>query len=129
MFKKRPLGFWLGAIAACVMLVANIVFILVDRGDRTFSWITAILILVGVLGEALVIGKNPVFAPLIPAICYGVALSMHLYLGLPTLSDVVNGVNFVGGNPTAVLAFGGIFLVGTVLALAASFMRQTEKAK
>lgn len=129
MFKGKTVGFWVGVIATAMMLIADIAFIIVNRGDKTFSWVTAGLILAGVLGEVLVVGKNPVFAPLIPAICYGVALSMHLYLGLPTLSDIVNGVNFVGGNSTAVLVFGGIFLFGTVLAVAASFMGQTEKAK
>lgn len=30
---------------------------------------------------------------------------INLYIGLPTLSDVWNGVNFIGGNPLAVMVF------------------------
>jgi len=43
---------------------------------------------------------------------------------LPTASDVVNGVNFVGGNFMMFLIFGIIFLVGTVMAIIACFTKQ-----
>jgi len=126
LFKDRTLGFWIGFLAASLMLVANIVFIIVNHGDRTFSFITFGLIIVGVLGELLVLLKNYFFAPILPAVSFGVALSMHFYLGFPTLSDVVNGVNFIGGNPQAVIVFGIAFAIGTIAALISSFMKQSR---
>ncbi|MCM3172002.1 MULTISPECIES: hypothetical protein [Paenibacillus] len=126
LFKDRTLGFWIGFMAASLMLVANIVFLIVNHGDRTFSFITFGLIIAGVLGELLVLLKNYFFAPILPAIAFGVALSMHFYLGFPTLSDVVNGVNFIGGNPQAVLVFGITFTIGTIAALISCFMKQSK---
>lgn len=126
LFKDRTIGFWIGFMAACFMLVADVAFIIYDYGDRTFSFITFSLIVLGVLGEGLVVLKNYSFAPLIPSICFGVALSMHFYLGFPTLSDVVNGVNFIGGNPQAVLIFGIAFVLGTIATLISCFMKQTK---
>lgn len=125
-FNNRTAGFWIGVSASILMLIGDLLFIVTDYGDRTFSLTTFILILVGVLGEVLVIFTNFKFAPLIPSICYGVALSLHLYLGLPTLSDVMNGVNFIGGNPTAVIQFGIIFFLGTIAAIVSCFMEQSK---
>ncbi|MEK3669825.1 MULTISPECIES: hypothetical protein [unclassified Paenibacillus] len=126
LFKDRTSGFWIGFLAACLMLAANIAFIIFDYGDRTFSFVTFGLIIAGVLGELLVLVKTYSFAPLLPSICFGVALSMHLYLGFPTLSDVINGVNFIGGNPQAVIIFGIAFAIGTVASLVSCFMKQSR---
>jgi len=128
-FKNRTVGFWIGLAAAFLMLIADIIFIITDYSDRTFSMVTFILILIGVAGEVLIIVKDFKFAPLLPSICFGVAMSIHLYLGLPTLSDVMNGVNFIGGDPNAVIVFGAIFLIGTFFAIASCFMKQSKVNK
>lgn len=126
LFKDRTSGFWIGFMAACLMLAADIVFIIFDYRDRTFSFVTFGLIIAGFAAELLVLIKNYYFAPLLSSICFGVALSMHLYLGFPTLSDVVNGVNFIGGNPQAVIIFGIAFAIGTVASLISCFMNQSK---
>jgi len=128
-FKNRTVGFWIGLAAAFLMLIADIIFIITDYSDRTFSMVTFILILIGVAGEVLIIVKDFKFAPLLPSICFGVAMSIHLYLGLPTLSDVMNGVNFIGGDPNAVIVFGAIFLIGTFFAIVSCFMKQSKVNK
>jgi hypothetical protein len=126
LFKDRTPGFWIGFMAACFMLIADIAFIIFDYGDRTFSFVTFGLIIAGVAAELLVVAKSYYWAPLLSSVCFGVALSMHLYLGFPTLSDVVNGVNFIGGNPQAVIIFGVAFLIGTVASLVSCFMNQSK---
>lgn len=126
LFKDRTLGFWIGFLASCLMIAANIAFIIFDYGDRTFSFITFGLIIAGFLGELLVLLKNFYFAPFLSSVCFGAALSMHFYLGFPTLSDVMNGVNFIGGNPQAVVVFGILFTIGTISSLISSFMEQSK---
>ena len=128
-FKNRTVGFWIGLAAAFLMLIADIIFIITDYSDRTFSMVTFILILIGVAGEVLIIVKDFKFAPLLPSICFGVAMSIHFYVGLPTLSDVMNGVNFIGGDPNAVIMFGVVFLIGTFFAIASCFMKQSKVNK
>lgn len=125
-FCDRTIGFWIGLVASVLMLVGDVVFIIVDGDDRTFSFITFGLILAGVVCQALVVFFDWKVMPLLCAVCFGTALSYHLFLGLPTLSDVVNGVNFIGGDPVAVVVFGGVFAVGTLLTLCASFMNQRK---
>lgn len=125
-FSNRTIGFWIGLAASVLMLVGDVVFIIADGADRTFSFITFGLILGGVACQALVVLLDWKVMPLLCAVCFGAALSYHLFLGLPTLSDVVNGVNYIGGNPTAVVAFGGVFAAGTLLTLCASFMNQRK---
>lgn len=125
-FRDRTLGFWFGLVAAVLMLVGDVAFLLTDRADRTFSFLTFGLILLGVVWEVLILFVDWRILPLGCAVCYGAALSYHLFVGLPTLSDVVNGVNFIGGNPMAVVVFGAVFAVGTILALCACFMEQRK---
>lgn len=125
-FHNRTIGFWIGFVASLLMLVADVVFILTDGTDRTFSYITFGLILAGVVCQIFVVSCDWKVMPLLCAVCFGSALSYHLFVGLPTISDVVNGVNFIGGNPTAVVVFGAIFAVGTLLTLCASFMNQRK---
>ncbi len=125
-FSDRTIGFWIGLVASVLMLVGDVAFLITDSADRTFSYITFGLILAGVVCEALVVFLDWKVMPLLCAVCFGAALSYHLFIGLPTLSDVVNGVHYIGGNPTAVVVFGGIFAVGTLLTLCASFMNQRK---
>lgn len=127
-FCDRTVGFWIGLVASVLMLVGDVAFLITDGADRTFSFLTFGLILAGVVCQALVVLLDWKVMPLLCAVCFGSALSYHLFLGLPTLSDVVNGVNYIGGNPTAVVVFGGVFAVGTLLALCASFMNQRKPA-
>lgn len=127
-FSNRTIGFWIGFAASVLMLAGDAAFIATDRADRTFSFLTFGLILAGVACQALVVVFDWKVMPLLCAVCFGSALSYHLFLGLPTLSDVVNGVNYIGGNPAAVVVFGGIFAAGTLLTLCASFMNQRKPA-
>ena len=107
--KDRTVAYWLALAAAAVMLITDIIFIATDLGDRTFSLVTFFLVLLGVIIEVV----------------YAV-LDISFLDFLPTLSDVWNGVIFVGGNPQAALAFGIIFLIGTITALVSCFMKQKK---
>jgi hypothetical protein len=120
-------GFWIGFAASCVLLMADVVFLATDYSDRTFSFITFGLILAGVLIEVVELLKDWCILPLFKAVCFGVAFSFHMYQGLPTLSDIMNGVNFIGGKPMAVVVFGVIFLLGTIAAVVSCFSEQRKE--
>ena len=49
-------------------------------------------------------------------------------VGLETLSDVWNDVNFVGGNPTMAITFIVLFAIRTVAAIVAAFMKEDKNA-
>lgn len=124
--QNRTIGFYAGAAAAVILLAADIVFLVTDSSDRTFSWITFGLIAAGVVCEVLTALTDLKLMPLLTAVCWGAGLSYHLYIGLPTLSDIMNGVVFVGGSAQAVIVFGVIFGIGTVIAVIACFMDQRK---
>lgn len=128
--KNKTVGFWLGFGAALALLLTDIIFIAVDVKDRTFSAVTFALILVGAAVEIAYFFldfKYLDFMPLVSCVCFGVALGAHWNLGLETLSDVWNGVNFVGGNAQAALGFGIVFVIGTVVAIVSCFMKQRKE--
>lgn len=130
--KDRTVGYWLAVAAAAVLFIADIIFIATDVGDRTFSVVTFVFVLLGVASEIvyIVLDKKILdFLPVLSCAFYGVSVGMHWNLGLGTLSDVWNGVTFVGGDPTAALSFGIIFTICTVAAVISCFMKQKKEIK
>ena len=122
----KTAGFWLNIIACCLAIIGALGLILTDRGDITFSWITVALMTGGIAFGALNWLTELSIAPLLSAICIGCGFSWHLFKGLPTLSDIWNGVNFIGGNANAVIVWGIFFFLATILAVISSFMHQRK---
>ena len=130
-FKNRGIGFYLGCATAVLMLIFDIVYIAADFGDRTFTVLTFVLILLGAIAEiiyALLDIKLLDFIPVLSCALYGIAFGQLLMVGLETLSDVWNDVNFVGDNPTMAITFIVLFAIGTVAAIVAAFMKEDKNA-
>lgn len=130
--KNKTVGFWLGLGAAVALLLTDILFIALDFGDNTFSIVTFALILVGAAIEIAYFFldfKFLDFLPLAACLCFGVAIGQHWQLGLETLSDVWNGVNFIGGNYRMAVGFGIVFVLGTITAIVSCFLGQRKEAK
>lgn len=125
-FSDRTAGFWVGVTGAAIIFVSCVVFMATDISDRTFSWVTTLLLLAGCAFQLVNIFTNLRIAPLGASVLFGVGTAVHLYVGLPTLSDIWNGVNFIGGNPTAVIVFGALFAAGMVLSMVSCFMEQRK---
>lgn len=121
-FKDRTIGFWIGLGAAALAIVSSILFIALDYGDKSFSVQAFALMLVGGLTYAAVMFTNFKTVALIPAIFYVIGFGYSLDYTLPPLSDVWNGVNFIGGNAFMGLAFCIIFLICTILGIVTNFM-------
>lgn len=123
-FKDRTIGFWIGLGTAALAIISSVLYIAVDFGDKSFSIQAFVVMLIGGLSFALVMFTNFKTAALIPAVLYVIGFAFALDYTLPPLSDVWNGVNFIGGNATAGLSFTIIFLVCTVLSIVSNFMKQ-----
>jgi len=127
-FWNRTLGFWLGFLAAALMLVAGVTFWIVNSTDKTFSYVTLIAILVGVAAEVAHIITGVGALRIVTASSFGVALGYHLLIGLPSVSDKLNGVHFVGGDASMVIVFGIVFAVGTVIAVVSSYLPDSKSS-
>ena len=125
-FTARTTGFYLGLLACLAALAGALWLLFTDAGDITFSWITIGLMAAGIVFEIVNCLTDWVAAQLLSALFWGCGLSWHLYIGLPTLSDIWNGVHFIGGNAQAVLVGGACFAVATVLSIASCFMDQRK---
>ncbi len=127
--KDRTVGYWLAMGAALAFLIADIIFIAIDFGDVTFSLVTFLFILLGIIVEvAYVVLDRKIldFLPVVSCACYGVAIGKHWKLGLESLSDLWNGVHFIGGNYYVALGFGIVFTLATAAAIASCFMKQKK---
>lgn len=117
--KKRNLVL---LIAAGIALLGSVLYLLLDRGDRTFSWLAFGLALGGAAITLLPLKTKLVFAPILPTALYAAAFGLVLRVALPSLSDVWNGVNFIGGNAVLGMTFAGAYLICGVLGCVACFM-------
>lgn len=107
--------------AAALALVGSVLYLILDNGDRTFSWLGFGLALGGVALTALPLFLDPAVLPILPAAAYAAAFGIVLRAALPSLSDVWNGVNFIGGNAALGMIFSGVYLAAAILACIACF--------
>jgi len=125
-FENRNAGFWLSLAAAASALIVTGVYFAVDLGDKTLSVPGMILALAGVVSTALVIFTRWKLAPLLPAALYSAAFALVLRVALPSLSDVWNKVNFIGGNAAVGMAAAAAYLACALMAVVVCFLG-TEK--
>ncbi len=131
-FENRTCGFYLTLISAGVALVSGILYFVLDGSDigRTFSWLAFALMLAGTLSEASVLFTRVRFASLIPTAFYIAGFAIALRATLPSVSDLWNNVNFIGGNAYLGMTFTALFLLSAILNTVANFfgMEQSKEA-
>ena len=98
LFRAKRAGFYIGFLASVFMLIADVVYIILDMGDITFSvWGFALILAGSVVGVASLFFTFQ-FMPLVASILFSCGTFMHLYTGIPSVPDIINDINFFGGN-------------------------------
>lgn len=118
--KKLSLGRICLLIASAIAVIGSGVYFLMDGTDKTFTWLGVIFALIGAVSTGLSFTKFRL-APFVTAVSYSVAFGFVLRVTLPSLSDVWNKVNFIGGNALMGCVFTGVYLLCAVLAIIACF--------
>ena len=126
-FKNRTVGFYIGLAAAVIALIGAILFVAIDGDDRTFTATGFALMLAGAVVEAVVIFADLKIVPLISTGLYIGGFALTINAALPSLSDVWNGVTFIGGNATLGVIFSATFLICAVAGIVACFMNERRK--
>lgn len=125
-FKNRTVAFYVTLSAAIIAFVGALLYLITDGTDRTFSLGAFLFVLIGALSVGLTVFTDLQFAPVIPSVLYSAGIAMCLRVVLPSLSDVWNGVHFIGGNAVLGTIFAAIFLVADVCSIIACFMEQRK---
>lgn len=109
--------------AALTGLIADILFIILDGSDQTFTIGCFVCVLIGSLLALSDFFKRILngIALWLSAIIYSVGFGFHMYEALPSVSDLWNNVNFIGGNQQAAIIFGIIFLAVNIILIIANF--------
>ncbi len=126
MLKDRKAGFYISLVGCAIALIGSILYIALDIGDKTFSIYAFILGLISALSFALVLFVRNDILEVVPTILASGAFAFALRVALPSLSDVWNGVNFIGGNAALGVTFTAIYLVSAILGVVSSFMGQNK---
>jgi len=125
-FKNRTVGYYLGLAAAAIAIVSSILLVAIDHGDKTCSMEAFAMMLVGGILFVSVMFIDIKVLPVIPGVFFIIGFALELCATLPSLSDVWNGVNFIGGNAYTGLAFTIIFAVCALLSIVSNFMEQRK---
>lgn len=121
-FKNRTVGFYLSLVSALAALIIALVYVIVANSDRTFNLAGMIIIVIGALFEVLVLFTDLKFAPMVPTLLLSVGGAISFITCLPTMLDVLNGIQFFGGNLfiAEFVSFG--MLAAILIGCVASFM-------
>lgn len=124
--KKWNAGRLLLAAAACVAILGSLLYYLLDGSDKTFSWIGLVFALAGAVSSLAAFTSFPL-AAYFPTALYAASFGFVLRVAIPSLSDVWNKVNFIGGNALLGMIFTGVYLVCTILSICACFIGTTSQ--
>lgn len=127
LLKNKTMTFYIGLVGALIAMITDVVFVIGDHADRTFSVLAFILMLLGALVYAVWLVKDFKFIPLVSGGLFVGGFAVELYTVLPSLSDVWNGVNFIGGNAVFGSIVMGLFLVSTICMIIACFGDRERK--
>ena len=121
-FKNRTVGFYLSMVSAMAALIIALVYVIVANSDRTFNLAGMIILVIGALSEVLVLFTDLKFAPMVPTLLLSVGGAISFITCLPTMLDVLNGIQFFGGNLfiAEFVSFG--MLAAILIGCVASFM-------
>ncbi|MBQ7242715.1 MAG: hypothetical protein IJS52_00685 [Bacilli bacterium] len=128
--KERIKSNLISWIVAVVLIVTSVLYVAINSGDHTFAWLNFIMLLVGaavLIGGTFLPAVIKPYVPLVSAIAVAVAFGHQFQLTLETLSDVWNGVSFIGGSPAMGVTFSVLFFLAAAALIVRCFLK--EKAE
>lgn len=126
-FDNRTVAFYIGLVGAALALVTDIVFIIGDHADRTFSLLAFALAFIGALSYLAVCLFDCRYLILLSGGLFIGAFAVELNTALPSLSDVWNGVNFIGGNAAFGTTVAAVFLLAAICMIVVAFSGERKK--
>lgn len=118
--KKWNLGRILLLTAAIIAIAGSTAYYLLDGNDKTFTWLGVALALAGAVSTVLCYSRFRL-APFVSVALYAASFGLVLRVAVPSLSDVWNKVNFIGGNAAMGMTFSCVYLFCAILAVCACF--------
>lgn len=106
--------------AAIVAVIGSVAYYLLDGSDKTFTWYGVGFAVAGAVSTILCLTKFKM-AGFATAAFYCAAFGFVLRVAIPSLSDVWNKVNFIGGNAAMGMTFSVVYLVCALLAVVSCF--------
>ena len=124
----KTIIYLIGLVFALIALISSILYIAIDGGDKSYSTISFVLMLVGsILFIPTIFLKYDILS-IIPGLLFAFGFGEALRATLPPLSDVWNGVNFIGGNAFCGLAFTIIFFICMVVQIVVVFNKKYKQS-
>lgn len=128
--QKRTVVYYIGIFVALFAIFSGLSYYFYDYGDKTFAAEAVVLSVTGGVLYLLLVSFLPFkLVPMIPAILYTAAFGYALQATLPPLSDVWNGVHFIGGFAYMGLFYTIRFFVCAVASIVSGFFSYYKPKK
>jgi len=126
-FSDRKVSFYIWTIAALASLGCAIYYIIQSNIDSCFDIKYFIATVIGILFFlAAAVTRKDLFILLAMA-AESAALGFMVYKMMPTMSDVWNGVDYIGGNLTAYIIYTAVTFVAAVVTAYVCFVGTEKK--
>ncbi len=127
--KNKPFGFWLCLITGAASLCLAALYVVLDYGDKTFSTVALVFLLLGGALEIACAFIDLRFLPLLPPLLLSAGTALHLYIAFPSISDLINKIVFIGGNSRLALNLTFCFAAAGLLSVLVCFfpLKKTEQ--
>ena len=119
--KDKNLWFYIETAAALLALVTSIYYVVQSNADNCFNIAVFLLLLAGIAAVTVGCFLDFEFIKLIAGAAWGTALGIIIHDMMPTLSDVWNGINFIGGNLTAYVTYTVLIGVTALIGIVCGF--------
>lgn len=126
-FSDRKASFYIWAAAAILALGGVIYYAIQSNADSCFDIKYFIALLAGVILFCAGVFTRKDFFIMLTAAAFAAAFGFMLYDMLPSLSDVWNGVDFIGGNLTAYIIYTVITFIVTGITVYVCFVGTENK--
>lgn len=127
MLKNKTIGFYVGLAGGFIGLVTTIIYLIYSTSVQLFAPEVFVFLLLGTLGEVLVMFVDWKFAPIIPVLFFSLAFGFHICDRVLMFEEMINGIygmNERGAILSVVLLILALNLVSCIACIFASF---TEK--
>ena len=125
--KNKTVWFYVGA-SSVIFALTTIIWGLVQPGfaRKTFDTLVIVFLALGIAAEIANTFLNFKFMPIIPVLFYAAGFGCVAYHGAPIIMDVINKINFLDGNGTAVIGYIVCTALACVLSTLSCFFEQTK---
>lgn len=126
---SKSIGNYIALGVGVAALAVNVAYVIATAGDIVFSIAAFVLTFVGIAVQIGAVFAGAAFMQLIVVGLYAAGYAFVVASAIPTITDILNGVVFIGGNQTCAVVFLILFSVVAILGVVPCFLVREKSCR